>query len=158
MPYLPFLQAALQSKRMELRASVADGLRAVFQQQQQQQQQQQEQQRGRQAAGSGGAAGAEDGQPEEEAVWVHNGFLDAYASVRSEVLRLLQTALAGGAIRVQHGAACLGWGHGRWYARVFSNGMCRHLQARCDMNPCCCPICCRGGGALDAVHHRAQAS
>ncbi len=86
----PALQAALQSKRLELRAAVADGLRAVFQQQQQRQQ-------GRQAAAAaGGRTGDEGDQPDEEAVWVHNGFLDAYASVRSEVMRLLETALAGG--------------------------------------------------------------
>lgn len=58
------LQAALQSKRLELRASVLDSMRSVLLQQPR--------------------AG------EEAEIWVHNGFLEAYASVRSEVLRLLQ--------------------------------------------------------------------
>ncbi|KAI7836015.1 hypothetical protein COHA_010099 [Chlorella ohadii] len=88
-PNLEAAVAALQSKRLELRAAVANGLRAVFQQQQQRQQ-------GRQAAAAaGGTAGEEGEQADEEAVWVHNGFLDAYASVRSEVMRLLETVLAG---------------------------------------------------------------
>ena len=96
--HYPALQAALQSKRLELRAAVANGLRAVFQQQQQRQQ-------GRQAAAAaGGTAGEEGEQADEEAVWVHNGFLDAYASVRSEVMRLLETVLAGGAPGGEEGA------------------------------------------------------
>ena len=32
---------------------------------------------------------------EEAEVWVHNGFLEAYASVRSVVLRLLETVFSG---------------------------------------------------------------
>ncbi|PRW20266.1 alpha beta-hydrolase isoform A [Chlorella sorokiniana] len=91
-PNLEAAVAALQSKRLELRAAVADGLRSVFQQQQQRQQQRAERP---QAGAAGGATGGEDDQPAEEAVWVHNGFLDAYSSVRSEVMRLLETALAG---------------------------------------------------------------
>lgn len=98
--YAHLLQAALQSKRLELRAAVADGLRSVFQQQQQQQQARQQQA----GPAAGGAAGDGDEQPGEEAVWVHNGFLDAYASVRSEVMRLLETALAGGGRGGQGGA------------------------------------------------------
>lgn len=98
--YAHLLQAALQSKRLELRAAVADGLRSVFQQQQQRQQARQQQA----GAAGGGAAGDGEEQPGEEAVWVHNGFLDAYASVRSEVMRLLETALAGGGRGGQGGA------------------------------------------------------
>ncbi|EFN50817.1 hypothetical protein CHLNCDRAFT_141758 [Chlorella variabilis] len=79
----PTLEAAvstLQSKRQDFRSSVLQGLRTVLQQQQQEQ----------------GTAAAEQGGGEDQApLWVHHGFLDAYASVRSEVLRLLETVLAG---------------------------------------------------------------
>lgn len=75
-PCLPLVpcwrQAALQGKRQELRASVAEGLRGVLA-------------RAQEASARG----------EEQAVWVHQGFLQAYQSVRTEVLRLLETALAG---------------------------------------------------------------
>lgn len=73
------MQAALQSKRQELRSSVADGLRGLLQQQQEEEEEGQ----------PGGSASS------EEDIWVHHGFLEAYASVRSEVLRLLETVLAG---------------------------------------------------------------
>ena len=63
------LQAGLQSKRLELRASVLDSLRSTLLQQPR--------------------AG------EETEVLVHTGFLEAYASVRSEVLRLLETVFSG---------------------------------------------------------------
>ena len=67
----PGLQAALQSKRLEVRGAVVDKLLGLVQQGQQQQQQQQ-----------------------EAEIWCHQGFLTAYNSVRGEVLRLLETALA----------------------------------------------------------------
>ena len=87
----PGPQAALQSKRQELRASVAEGLRAVWQQQQDKQRRRQEGKAGGAEGGGKGDAGEEEGE-----VWCHHGFLEAYSSVRSEVLRLLETALAGG--------------------------------------------------------------
>ena len=80
------LQAALQSKQLELRASVLDSVRSVLLQQPR--------------------AG------EEAEIWVHNGFLEAYASVRSEVLRLLETFFAGA--RPCMPAA----GAGRWLLRA----------------------------------------
>jgi hypothetical protein len=52
----------------------------------------------------------EEGEP---VVWVHHGFLDAYASVRAEVLRLLEAALAG-----EH--AFVGW-VGLWVVCVCVN-------------------------------------
>ena len=79
-PFPAWLQSTLQSKRQDFRSSVLQGLRTVLQQQQQEQ----------------GTAAAEQGGGEDQApLWVHHGFLDAYASVRSEVLRLLETVLAG---------------------------------------------------------------
>ena len=62
----------MQSRCQEVRSSVAQGLCSVFQEQQ--------------------AQGNSNGDP---VVWVHQGFLDAYASMRSELLRLLETVLAG---------------------------------------------------------------
>lgn len=101
------LQAALQNKRMEFRSSVAEGIKGIFQRQDD----------GGEAAAAAAAPGATasgraGGLEGEEAVWVHEGFLEAYASVRPVVLRLLDTVLAGeawGAVRSR--------GHGRWKAR-----------------------------------------
>ncbi len=76
---------------MELRASVAEGLKGIFQRQQE------EGEAAEAAAAPGAAAGGQAGGREgEEAVWVHEGFSEAYASVRPVVLRLLDTVLAGG--------------------------------------------------------------
>lgn len=82
--------AALQNKRMEFRSSVAEGIKGIFQRQDD----------GGEAAAAAAAPGATasgraGGLEGEEAVWVHEGFLEAYASVRPVVLRLLDTVLAG---------------------------------------------------------------
>ncbi|KAL4420729.1 hypothetical protein ABPG75_010385 [Micractinium tetrahymenae] len=80
--------AALQSKRMEFRASLADGLKGLLQRQ--------EEGAAATAAAQSAAPGGEAGGPGgEEPMWVHEGFLEAYASVRPVVLRLLDTVLAG---------------------------------------------------------------
>ena len=88
------LQAALQSKRQELRSSVADGLKGLFAQQAAQQQQKQEQQQQQQKRPTAGGSGG-DGDGSDEQIWVHEGFLEAYASVRGVSLRLLDALLAG---------------------------------------------------------------
>lgn len=89
-PLPPCLQAALQNKRMEFRATVAEGIKGIFQRQEE------GGDAATAAAAPGGAAGGQaNGPAGEEAIWVHGGFLEAYASVRPVVLRLLDTVLAG---------------------------------------------------------------
>ncbi|KAL4857581.1 Phospholipase A(1) DAD1 [Chlorella vulgaris] len=74
-PNLEAAVAAMKTRRQEFRSSLVKGLQGIFERKKEQQQQM--------------SAQGKD----EPVVWVHHGFLDAYAAVRSEVLRLLETVL-----------------------------------------------------------------
>lgn len=92
------------------RVSVREGLKAFVSEQ-------------RGADGKGGkgqgGGGGEEGGEEAAPVWVHHGFLDAYMSVRAQLLRLLDTTLAGaiGDVAAEgwllRGVRAGGWHRGR---------------------------------------------